>query len=199
MIGCDTGRGIYRMCNLPRDHSLISSSLARQKGTSPPIYAQNQILRKLHLKFWLAVTFTFVCQYYWKLRIFQNRTKWNLYICIFKMIVIFLQHICSFPFARQTICVSSFPSKSDRHTCIRSCSSRTCFIYKCATWPQRLAGYNNNIPLPHMKAVPVLILRTFLSWFCARPGRAGQLVTITFQFRTPKRTALKCGIEMLLL
>ena len=61
----------------------------------------------------------------------------------------------------------------------------------CAIWPHSPAGNNKNIIILH--------LRTFLSWFCARPGRAGQLVTtITFQFRTSKRSALVCGIGMLL-
>ena len=27
----------------------------------------------------------------------------------------------------------------------------------CATWPRRPAGYNKNIPVPHIKAVPELL------------------------------------------
>ena len=36
----------------------------------------------------------------------------------------------------------------------------------CATWPRRPVGYNNNIPIPHIKAVPELLLCAELECYC---------------------------------
>ena len=36
----------------------------------------------------------------------------------------------------------------------------------CATWPRRPAGYNNIIPIPHIKAVPEPPWCAELEWYC---------------------------------
>ena len=78
-------------------------------------------------------------------------------------------------------------------------------IYMCSGYvfqDGRQNGRYNSLINWNMSSCLSLTLRTVLSWFCKQLGRAGQLVTtIAFQFlhQSGTRSALMCGIGMLLL
>ena len=43
---------------------------------------------------------------------------------------------------------------------------RSCQLCLCATWPRRPAGYNNNIPVPHVKEVSEPLSCAKLDCYC---------------------------------
>ena len=61
----------------------------------------------------------------------------------------------------------------------------------CATWPHRPAGYNKNIPIPHIKAVPEPLWCAELECYCCTswPARSS---CAQYQLRTVLKPSLGC-------